>query len=226
MFFSFDTAAQRRKPGVSKETRMNRLADQALKEIGSGQFEKSLKTLEQCFALKPVFDNAFKCHLARATAYYALEKYEAAIPDFTAANDILPDKMIRYRRGRSYFAVKKYEEANKDFFRVMISANKDQIAEEFPDLQNYRGATYTALGKYDDAISVYNDAIEMNIQPADSYFGRAIAFELKGDFEKAEEDLRKVLELDPDSKKMVDETLERIKTKKNAETIDTKPSGN
>ena len=226
IFFSSGTLAQRKKTGVSKETRMNRLADQALKEIGSGQFEKALKTLEQCFALKPVFDNAFKCHIARGTAYYALKKYEEAIPDFTAAYYILSDKDILYRRGLSYFELKKYQEASSDFFRLTLSVTKEQIAKEFPDLYNYRGATLTALGKYDDAIYVYNTALEMNAQPADSYFGRAIAFELKGDFEQAEKDLRKVLELTPDSKKMVDEVLERIKARKNAETISINESGN
>ena len=219
-FFSSGAQAQRKKPGVSKETRMNRLADQALKEIGSGQYEKALQTLEQCFALKPVSDNAFKCHLARGAAYYALRKYEEAVPDFTAAYTILPEKSILYTRGRAYFELKKYDEANRDFFRLMISAEKDKIAKEFPDLHNYRGATYTALGKYDDAIFAYKTAFESNAQSVDSYFGRAIAFELKGDFANAEKDLQKVLELDPDSKKLVNEVLERIKSRKNAAKVE------
>lgn len=224
-FFSFEVQAQRRKPGISKETQATRLAYQALREIQSGNYEIAIETLTKCISLKPGQSNAFKCYMGRGTSYYILRKYEQAIPDLTAAYEAFRDESILYYRGRSYFEIKKYEEASKDFVMLNFLYEENRIKKEFPEFYKFRGATLTALDKYDQALDAYQKAIEVDPHPADVYFGRALVFELKGDFVNAEKDLRKSLELDPSSKELVNEVLERIKARKNSATDAPKASG-
>lgn len=216
-FLSFDVQAQRtRKPVVSKRTQMNRLANQAVKEMESGKYDQAIATFDKCIALKPVFDNAYKCYMGRGTAYFVLNRYEEAIPDFNVAYDSYLDHSVNYFRGRAYFELKKYEEANKDFFAVTIFVEESEIKKNYPDVYNYRGASFTALEKYDQAIDAYKKSLEINARSGDAYFGRGIAYELKSDFENAEKDLRKAVELDPNAKPLVDKALLRIEERKNA----------
>lgn len=221
-FFSFDVRAQRTKPPVSKKAQMNRLANQAIKEMEGGRTETAVEIFSKCIALKPVEINAFKCFMGRGTAYLVLKKYEEAIADFNVAYDTNLDRSVVYFRGRAYFELKKYEQANKDFLLATIFIDEARIKKEFADLYNYHAASYTARGKYDEAINAYKKALELNARSGDSYFGRGIAYELKGDFDNAEKDLRKALELDPGSKALVEEAFKRIEERKSAKESDLK----
>lgn len=226
VLFSVGAQAQRtRKPTVTKNAQMNLLANQALKEMESGRTEKAVEIFTKCIALKPTFDNAYKCYAGRGTAYFILENYEKAIPDLTAAYDNSLDKTILYTRGRAYYEAQRYEEASRDFFRLKLSVKENEIDKNFSDFYKNSGAVYLHLNKYDYAIADFNSDLEIHPQSSDSYFGRAIAYELSGDFEKAEKDLQKMLELDPASKELVEKTLQRIKTEKAQAADDSKKSG-
>ena len=64
---------------------------------------------------------------------------------------------------------------------------------------NYRkGLTLTELGRLDDAVTAFSGAIELVPDEPDSYYARAVCLQSLGQFEKANEDFKKVKELDPE----------------------------
>lgn len=60
-----------------------------------------------------------------------------------------------------------------------------------------RGLIRVALGDYNEAISDFDQAIELHVDFAEAYYNRAIAKEAIGDSAEAEDDFEKALELDP-----------------------------
>jgi tetratricopeptide (TPR) repeat protein len=62
---------------------------------------------------------------------------------------------------------------------------------------NSRGITYVAKGQYDQAISDFNKAIEIDSRIAAFYFNRGIVYLKKGQFDEAISDFSKTIEIDP-----------------------------
>ena len=77
---------------------------------------------------------------------------------------------------------------------IIFSQTFDQaMAEEY----NNRGLAYRRKGKYDQAISNFNGAIEINPKYAQSFFNRGVAYIGKGQYDQALSDYTKALEIDP-----------------------------
>lgn len=70
---------------------------------------------------------------------------------------------------------------------------------ELMDAATYvnRGITYGSKGQYDQAISDFNKALEINPTLTQAYVNRGIAYGLKGQHDQAISDYNKALELDP-----------------------------
>ena len=77
---------------------------------------------------------------------------------------------------------------------------------KFAEAYNYRGRAYTAMGKHDEAISDYTQAIELNPNSAESYYNRGFSYvrkimsdknSVKQDYEKAIPDFTKAIQLNP-----------------------------
>jgi Tfp pilus assembly protein PilF len=66
-------------------------------------------------------------------------------------------------------------------------------AEAYFDL----GTKYLQQGEYDQAISGYNKALELNPGYAEAYLNRGIAYRNKGQHDQAVSDYGKVLQIDP-----------------------------
>ena len=190
------------------------------KALGFKQFQKkqldtAIETFTKCIALKPMLNDADDCYFGRGTAYFLLEKYEEAIPDFGEAYKSFLDFNAKYLRGRAYFELKKYTEAQNDFDLVIMMVEPEKIAKSYPEIYGYRGATYIAADKLDKGIADYTKAIELKPQSAEFYYARGLAYDMKDDYPNAEKDLRETLRLDPSMKSVVEEVFKRIEFKKN-----------
>ncbi len=60
---------------------------------------------------------------------------------------------------------------------------------------NKRGVAYARKGQYDQAISDFNKALEINPRYATAYYNRGIAYKDKGQYDKAWEDVHKAQDL-------------------------------
>jgi len=77
---------------------------------------------------------------------------------------------------------------------IIFSQTFDQaIAEEY----NNQGLAYRRIGKYDQAISDFNKAVEINPKYAQSFFNRGVAYMGKDQCDQAISDYTKALEIDP-----------------------------
>ncbi len=60
-----------------------------------------------------------------------------------------------------------------------------------------RGIVYQRKGQYDQAISDYNKALEINPRFAKAYNNRGLAYKKKGKYDQAISDYNKALEINP-----------------------------
>jgi tetratricopeptide (TPR) repeat protein len=70
---------------------------------------------------------------------------------------------------------------------------KSRDAEVF----NNRGFTHCEIGQYEEAISEFNKAIEINPRLAQAYNNRGVAYLYKAQYDQAISDLSKAIEIDP-----------------------------
>jgi len=95
-----------------------------------------------------------------------------------------------YNRGFNYYANGKYDLAISEFDKA-IEANP-----MFAEAYNHRGIIYSnAKRQYDKAISDYTTAIKINPEHTLAYKNRAYAYMLKGQYDKAWDDVRKAQSL-------------------------------
>lgn len=96
---------------------------------------------------------------------FNLEKYDAAIKEFTKVVNIKPNNSKAfYYRGHSFFLLKKREEAILDYTRVVQLEPENALA------YFYRGVAQYTLGNYHSALADVNGAIK--ISNTDSRFYR------------------------------------------------------
>jgi len=62
---------------------------------------------------------------------------------------------------------------------------------------NKRGIAYAKTGHYDQAISDFNRALELNPKDVKAYYNRGLAYYQKGEYDQAISDFNKALEINP-----------------------------
>jgi len=141
-------------------------------------------------------------------------QYEEAIRDITKALEINPKFALAYfSRGRSYYNMKEYDKSWEDIKRAQelgwkvppeflddlrkASGKQEQIESKDAQFYNNRGAIYVAKGQYDQAISDFNKALEIDPNYLFAYNNRGTAYMNKDQYDQAISDFNKVLEIEP-----------------------------
>ncbi len=88
-----------------------------------------------------------------------------------------------------------YEPA-KEALKVIVDVIDRKIESEAA-IHLFKGVAYVLKGKYDEAISDFTKAIEINPKFADAYFSRGAAFGIKCQHDQAISDYNKAIEINP-----------------------------
>ncbi len=152
---------------------------QAVNDIDS-----ALIDLNRALALpSPSAEFTAQAHLSRAAIYAGQEQVEAALADFDAAVEALPDAVDAYdQRGQYLFIQERYDQAVADFARI--------IALEPDNLTAYarRGLAYASLENYSAALRDFDYLIRQQPSVA-AYFERARVYLAQENYDAALEDL-------------------------------------
>jgi tetratricopeptide (TPR) repeat protein len=122
-----------------------------------------------------------------------LKNYQKVIKADSAAIALEPNYAVAYvNRGFAYLAMEKSEKAVADFTAGMGAFRNSP--KELSEILKNRADAYRLLGKYKDAITDYNKAIDLNPANPDSFWGRADSYKLNGDYRLADEDYLKAID--------------------------------
>ncbi len=82
---------------------------------------------------------------------------------------------------------------------LLLAAGCATVQTELKDAAAYnnRGNAYWNEGQYDQAISDYNKALEINPRHTQAYNNRGVAYRSKGQYDQAISDYNKALEINP-----------------------------
>jgi tetratricopeptide (TPR) repeat protein len=116
-------------------------------------------------------------------------------------------------KGVDYAAQGKFKEANEEFAQALkvdpsfgpakraskvMKDVSDQKIESQTAVQYFKGISYAIKGQYEQAISHYNQAIEINPTFASAYISRGVAYaQSGGQYDQALSDFSKAIEISP-----------------------------
>jgi tetratricopeptide (TPR) repeat protein len=141
----------------------------------------------------------------RGTAHEAAGDLRKALEDFSSAiQKNGKDASFLINRGRVYWKLAgsendpaHYRRSVEDFTRAIELKPPPPILAR---ACNGRGMSYSDSGEIDKAIDDYTRAIELQPEYASAWYNRYLARRGKGQFDDAERDRRKAIELDPSLK--------------------------
>ncbi len=141
---------------------------------------------------QPLIDRTIRgqAYTARAELSRDQNNIEAAIADFSAAINLMPDDATAYyERGVVYYIQAEYEKAFKDMTQVV------SIRQDVPGAYYLLGVVNNQLKQYADAVKQFDTYIKA--QPDDylGYAGRASAFVQQEQYQKALTDLNQAMKL-------------------------------
>jgi len=180
-----------------------------------GQYDKAISDYTKAIEINPKYAEAYN---NRAVSYYYKGEYDKAWEDVHKAqslgHQVHPGflKALRGPKGVAFASKGKFKEAKAEFEKALkidpFNGSAKRLLKVIEDVANkkienktaihfFKGVDYADKGLYDESISGYNKAIEINPQYADAYNNRGVTFSLKGDYDRAIADYNKALEINP-----------------------------
>ncbi len=117
-----------------------------------------------------------------------------------------------YYKGVEYAVQGKFQEANEEFEKALkvdpfygsaensLKVIKDVIEQKIKRetaIHLFKGTSYANKGQFDQAISDYTNAIEINPKYAEAYYARGIVYYDQGEYDQAISDFTKAIEINP-----------------------------
>ncbi len=161
---------------------------------GLGQYDLAIEDFNAGIRLDPKSAGLYS---GRGQLYQLLQKPELAVADLSRAIELEgPDHLFASHdymlRAMSYEKLGKFDLAIQDWTNLLKRKPDD------PFYLSERADLYSKIGKYDQAIKDYGKSIALNPrEAAAAYYGRALAYALKGDSRKSIQDLRNAIQLNP-----------------------------
>jgi len=158
-----------------------------------GSINRAIEDLNKGIQLQP--DDIYLFFIWRGYIYHYINEYDLAIDDFTEVIQMLPEcsRELAYTwRSYVYIRMGEYNLADADFYELIRLYPYDSLS-----LFYRYGLFYANKGKYDRAITIFSEAIQLGLDESIFYYERGWAYFYKGDYDLTIADINELLRLQP-----------------------------
>jgi tetratricopeptide (TPR) repeat protein len=192
--------------------------EQGLVFYNSMEYDRSIDDFTKALEINPKDQENYKVYYMRGKSYLKNRQYDPAVNDFTKALEVCPatDNETRFlileSRGDAYQALNKNDAAIKDFSdAIALNPQHENIKFVYAN----RGWAWQNKADYQKASQDFYAALAVDAKFAPAYYGRAQSWDKLGNSERALEDAKEALRLEPANQKYEDLVFElRAKIKK------------
>jgi tetratricopeptide (TPR) repeat protein len=142
-----------------------------------GKSEKAIDAYKQSIRLNPYRDDT---HISLGNLYYSLERFKEAESEYLEAYRINPSGTSQYSLGQVYLEMEQFSDAQQAFNKVK-QLDPDSINGDFGI-----GLSFSAQGRYEDAIGRFEAVIAKDNRFYDAYAEMGFAFADLGKMEEAQ----------------------------------------
>ncbi|NIV94631.1 tetratricopeptide repeat protein [candidate division KSB1 bacterium] len=151
----------------------------------AGSNGKPARQLDYYQKLVELYPNDERTHNLLAGSYFGQQQYHKAIAEYEKAIDINPEFSQPYNQlGYAYRFLGKYDKSEKTFKKYI------KVIPDDPNPYDSYAELLLKIGKYDESIKNYRKALQIKSDFVPSHIGIATNYNLKGEHEKAREQLK------------------------------------
>lgn len=157
-------------------------------EAGTNAFAMKQRELYQ--KLVELYPNDERAHNLLGTNYFGQQEYALAIEPYKKATEIAPDFSPPYNQlGYAYRFLENYADAEKAFQKYI------ELIPDDPNPYDSYAELLLKMGRYDESIENYRNALEYNPNFVASHIGIATNLNYKGQHEEARKQLQKLYDI-------------------------------
>jgi len=155
------------------------------------EFAKARETYQNALGFNEAFTPAI---FGLAFAYEREKNWEAARAGFERLLKVDPRDVKAYFHLGEIASAENQQDKALPYFQKAVEMDPDHAA-----FRNRLGGCLIELKRYDDALKSINKSLELNDQIPSAHFNRALVYEARDQWNLAEQDYRKEVELFPES---------------------------
>ena len=181
------------------------------------EYDRSIESFNKVLELAPHGNENHIVYYNRGMAHLKNRQYDESIYDFTKALELTSarNKELRFEilefRGEANQKSKKLDNAIMDYSdAIKLMPEHNNITYIYTS----RGWVWFAKGNYSSSINDFSQAIRIDPELGDAYFGRATVWFKKGDLQRSLTDAKEAVILEP-TNKLYEDLLFEIKSSLN-----------
>jgi len=162
-----------------------------------GSYDQALEAFRKAKDIRPDLENI---HLNLGEVYFIQKDYDKSKAEFRQALKYDPNNPDVYiGLGDTLLGQRLLDEAIQAYNKALALDMNNKVAMAgLSDANNQKALEFLSVGKYDQAIKIYQDLIKINADVTeDVYFGLGYAFTKKDRFEEAIDAYSKAIKIDP-----------------------------
>ena len=175
--------------------------DYGMALVSLERYDEAIKQFDRVYMDKNILmvrENNKRALRGKGIAYYNMQRYQEAISQFDQALAVGAlselDMDILYYKGNAHIIIGEYENARDSYTRIIELSNKEAEA------LSKRAYTYMRIGEYDKSLADYEEAIRLEPDHYDYYFGKYDLMLERKDEAGAAAVLSQAAEIEADSK--------------------------
>jgi|WetSurSiteA1Bulk_404760.scaffolds.fasta_scaffold14364_2 Tfp pilus assembly protein PilF len=139
--------------------------------------DNAVKAYQTAYQIDPYRDDI---HLKLGNLYFSQEKYEDARTEYAEAVRLNPSTVNRYSLGQAYLELGRYADAENQYSEIQ------RLAPEQAGGYLGMGLTLSRQGRYEDAITQFEEAVSRDADLYDAHAQMGYAYADMGDMENAQ----------------------------------------